>query len=136
MFKAVASNIKKLIEVKENGVTVDSFTVEFERLTDKQRADLWADIVAEAKSLDGSLKDVDDVTTIKTAISTSLNTSVGRIKSSLKNWSDLIGADDKPIPFSVENTGKLLEWREYRTPIEAAFIEILTGSAKDEAAKN
>ena len=136
MFKAVAFNHKKTIEVKDKDTVLDSFVIEFKRFTDKQRADLLAEIVSETKVLDENLKDVGDVSAIKESIGKSINVSVGRIKLSIAGWDGLIDADGEQVAFTSENLDKLLEWREYRTPIEVAFIKTLTESALEESAKN
>lgn len=136
MFKAVASNIKKQIEVKDGDTVVDSFTIEFSRLTNKQRADCKIDLAVEVDSFNANLKDIKDGKVLKDAASKLLSNSTDRLKSSIKGWSDFTDADNKPVPFSPENVDKLLEYPEYKDPIELAFVEILLGSAKDEAAKN
>ena len=136
MFKAVAFNHKKTIEVKDKDVVLDSFVIEFKRFTDKQRADLLAEIISEAKSLDASLENINDVSVIKESIGKSINVSVGRIKLSIAGWDGVTDAEGEQVAFTSENLDKLLEWREYRTPIEVAFIKTLTESALEEAAKN
>ena len=136
MFKAVAFNHKKTIEVKDKDVVLDSFVIEFKRFTDKQRADLLAEIISEAKSLDASLENINDVSAIKETIEKSIGVSIGRIKLSIAGWSGLTDAEDEQVAFTSENLDKLLEWREYRTPIEVAFVKILTESVSEEAAKN
>lgn len=136
MFKAVATNYKKTIEIKEAGSLLDSFDIEFARLTDKQRSDLLADIMLEAKSLDANLKDDADITDIKQAIGGSLELSLNRLKLNVAGWSNLLDSSDKPVIFSPENLDKLLEWREYRVPVERAFIEMLAKAGQEEAEKN
>lgn len=136
MFKAVATNYKKTIEIKEAGSLLDSFDIEFTRITDKQRSDLLADIMLEAKSLDANLKDDADITDIKQAIGGSLELSLNRLKLNVAGWSNLLDSGDKPVIFSPENLDKLLEWREYRVPVERAFIEMLAKAGQEEAEKN
>ncbi len=136
MFKAVATNYKKTIEIKEGGSLLDSFDIEFTRLADKQRSDLLADIMLEAKSLDANLKDDADITDIKQAIGGSLELSLNRLKLNVAGWSNLLDSGDKPVIFSPENLDKLLEWREYRVPVERAFIEMLAKAGQEEAEKN
>ena len=136
MFKAVATNYKKTIEIKEAASLLDSFDIEFTRLTDKQRSDLLADIMLEAKSLDANLNDDADIADIKQAIGGSLELSLNRLKLNIAGWSNLLDSGDKPVIFSPENLDKLLEWREYRVPVERAFIEMLAKAGQEEAEKN
>ena len=136
MFKAVATNYKKTIEIKEAGALLDSFDIEFTRITDKQRSDLLADIMLEAKSLDANLKDDAGIADIKQAIGGSLELSLNRLKLNVAGWSNLLDSSDKPVIFSPENLDKLLEWREYRVPVERAFIEMLAKAGQEEVEKN
>lgn len=135
MFKAVATNYKKTIEIKGAGSLLDSFDIEFTRLTEKQCSDLLADIMVEEKSLNADLKDA-DIADIKQAIGGSLELSLNRLKLNVVGWSNLLDSSDKPVIFSPENLDKLLEWREYRVPVERAFIEMLAKAGQEEAEKN
>lgn len=135
MFKAVATNYKKTIEIKGAGSLLDSFDIEFTRLTEKQCSDLLADIMVEEKSLNADLRDA-DIADIKQAIGGSLELSLNRLKLNVAGWSNLLDSSDKPVIFSPENLDKLLEWREYRVPVERAFIEMLAKAGQEEAEKN
>ena len=122
--KAITPTIKKEIRIKTpDGEQV--LTAVWLRPKDDERITLLGEINAGAERIGMAA----DAAAQTAAIKAHITQSRERIKHYLRDWD--FKDDDLSVEFSEVNLNAMLDWHEYRGPLDASLVSVLTLSDDD-----
>jgi hypothetical protein len=127
--RAITPNIRKEISVK----TPDGeqqFLVLWKRPNDDQRLELIAAINSRAEAMNAAKTAAEQQEATKQYVIESR----ARIKSFLHGWELKDG--DLNVDFNDTNVDEMLQWTEYRNPLDASLMNVLSLTQEDAKAGN
>lgn len=122
--KAITPTIRKEISVK----TPDGeqqFSVLWRRPNDDQRLSVIAVISAAAEAMDKAQTATEQQEATKHYVLKSRS----RIKQFLHGWE--LKSDDVEIEFNAANVEEMIQWLEYRNPLDASLMSVLNLTQED-----